>query len=163
LKSVVIYLSKSGNTKRIAEAMAKTLRTNSLPLNLFTKKGRGTKEERMREAELYDQALETCSHADLVIIGTPTHFQTAHSKVLRFVRDVRAKRVGLFCTYYNKIGTTLTALTEKLKKNKIKVIGTAKFSDLKQGQLGELDKRTLKPYIDKAKEFAATCRARVKP
>jgi hypothetical protein len=69
---------------------------------------------------------------------------------------------ALFCTYYNKIGSTLTDLALLLKKNKVTLIGTAEFGNLKQAQILELDKNTLSQYTDKAKKFADTCKAGVR-
>jgi flavodoxin len=43
MKATIVYFSKSGNTKGVAEAMAGELGAPSYSVNLMEKKGRGTK------------------------------------------------------------------------------------------------------------------------
>ena len=153
MRSIVVYRSKSGNTKAIAEVMAAKLETKALPVNLVEKKGRGTKEEQDKEKELFAQALQACKDADLVIIGTPVNFQKAHSQITRFTEQVEAKNVALFCTYIYKIGTTLSGLEAILKDRDINVVGSVDFGKLNTGRFAELDKATRDEYIRKAEEF----------
>ncbi|NHJ38584.1 MAG: hypothetical protein FK731_01030, partial [Asgard group archaeon] len=122
MKALVIYHSKTNNTKSIAEIIAKQLKTEAIPINLLEKKGRGTKEEQEKEKELFNDALNKSKDFDLIIIGTPTSFQKAHSKIIRFVKAVECLKAALFCTYYNKVGTTLTDLEDILKERKIQLV-----------------------------------------
>jgi len=162
MKSIVIYFSKTKNTKTIAEVIAKALQTKAIPLNLITKKGRGTEEEREKEKKFFSRALAAGKKADFIIIGTPTSFQKAHSKIMRFTRDVEAKNIALFCTYYNKVGTTLTDLKAMLKNRKINVVGSLEIGNLKPGQFKELDKPTQNKYIKRAKEFVKHCKSNLR-
>lgn len=157
MKSLVVYRSKSGNTKALAEVMAKKLKTKALPVNLIEKKGRGTKEERDKEKELFAQALQACKDADLVIVGTPVSFQQAHSQITRFCKQVEAKNAGLYCTYINKMGTTLEDLEAILKERGINVIESIDFGKLNTGQFAKLDKSARDEYLSKAGEFVAKC------
>lgn len=157
MKLLVVYYSKSGNTKSIADVMAQNLHTEALPLNLMEKKGRGTEEEREKEKEFFNCALEASTSADLVLIGTPTSFKQAHSKVTRFTKAVEAKNAGLFCTHYKKIGTTLTDLEVLLKERGIPVVGSCEFGGLTSGQFKELDTSTREEYMKRAEEFAKKC------
>ena len=131
----VIYVSKSGNTKVVAEAIASLFEVEALPLNLIEKKGRGTKEERDREKALFETALEKSRDVDLAFIGTPTYFQQAHSKVTRFTKRVEVANVALFCTYTNKVGETLTGLEEILADRGIGHVGSLGVGDLKSCDL----------------------------
>jgi len=73
MKSLVIYASTSGNTKRIAEALAEMLRT------------RGTV-----EVFSADDAPATLPAADLVVIGGPTERRTMTEPMVRFLDRVVA-------------------------------------------------------------------------
>ena len=91
MRSVVVYYSKTGNTKAVAELLAEGFGCEVYPVNLMEKKGRGTKDERDREKEMYNLALQESGGCDLVVVGTPTGFQKAKSMIQRFVRDVEAE------------------------------------------------------------------------
>jgi hypothetical protein len=158
---VVVYYSKSGNTKALADAISKDLRVEALPVNLMEKKGQGTKEERQREKTLYAEALAAAGRADLVVVGTPTGFQKAKSMIVRFVRDVEASNVGLFCTYYDKVGTTLTDLEDILRGHGIRVVSTHAFAGLNPGQFAELDPETREGYLRDARDFVEACKRSV--
>lgn len=157
MKSIVIYRSKSGNTKGIAELIANKLGVKSLPVNLLEKKGRGTKEEQQIEREMFAQALDECKDADLVIIGTPVSFQEAHSQITRFCKQVEAKNVGLYCTYINKPGNTLQDLDTVLAERGIKVVVTVDFGNLNSGQFEKLDKSRRDDLTSRAGEFVEEC------
>jgi len=161
MKATIVYFSKSGNTKGVAEVLAEELAAPSFSVNLMEKKGRGTKEEQTREKELFKEALEASRGADLVLIGTPTSFQQAKSQILRFTRQVEARHVGLFCTHQNKLGATLSDLEEILQERGIELAGSAAFENLKPGQLAELDETTREEYLATAKGFARECRSQV--
>jgi len=153
MKSIVVYYSKTGNTKAVADLIAKGLECSVLPVNLMEKKGRGTKEEREMEKERYSNALQRSVNCDLAVIGTPTGFQRAKSMVQRFVRDVQADAVALFCTYDNKIGTTLADLEDALTERGIEVIQTMGLGALKPGEFGELEEPMRSGFIDRIDNF----------
>ncbi len=157
MKVVVVYYSKTGNTKSIAEIIAKKIHAKLLPINLLEKKGRGTEEERLKEGELFQQALNESENAELVIIGTSTSFKQSQSKIRRFTKSVKTKKASLFCTFTKDVGTTLTELVEILSENKTTVIGMQEFGGLKTGQFKELKEEERKKYIVKAEKFAALC------
>jgi len=162
LKVVVVYYSKTGNTKSIAKIIAKKSNAKLLPINLLEKKGRGTVEERMKEAELFQLALNISENVDLVIIGTSTSFKQAQSKIRRFTKSVKANKASLFCTFTKDVGTTLTELEKILSENNITVIGTQEFGGLKTGQFKELKEEERNKYIEKAEKFAAHCLEKIK-
>ena len=157
MKILVIYYSKTSNTKSIAEIIAETSNAILLPINLLEKKGRGTEEEREKEAELFEQALSESQTADLVFIGTSTSFKQAQSKIRRFVKNIKTKAVALFCTFTKDVGITLTELEENLIDNNIRVIGMQEFGGLKTGQFKELTQEERINYHRKAEEFAKKC------
>ena len=158
MASVVVYYSKSSNTKAVAEHLAEGLGCEALPVNLMEKKGRGTKEERDREKALYAAALSRASACRLVVVGTPTGFQKPKSMIRRFVRDVEAEAAALFCTYENKVGTTLTDLEETLRERGIKVLGTLGLDGLKQVAFERLDDEARRVLLDRIGGFVELCR-----
>ncbi len=157
MKVVVIYYSKTGNTKSIAEVIAKRSKAKIQPINLVEKKGRGTEEERQKEVELFELALNEGKYADLLFIGTSTSFKKAQSKIRRFVKLVETKRIALFCTYTKDLGITLTELEDILIERNIEVIGKQEFGGLKTGQYKELINEEKEKYIEKAERFAEFC------
>jgi len=162
LKVVVVYYSKTGNTKSIAEIIAGKSKAKLFTINLLKKKGRGTEEERQKEADLFQLALNVSENADLVIIGTSTSFKQPQSKIRRFTKSVKAKKASLFCTFTKDVGTTLTELDKILSQNNITVIGMQEFGGLKTGQFKELKDEERKKYIEKAEKFAEQCLEKIK-
>jgi flavodoxin len=158
MSPIVVYYSKSGNTKAVAEWIAERLKCELYPVNLMEKKGRGTKKEREKEKELYKKALEKCVEHDLVIIGTPTGFQKAKSMISRFVKDVETRVVALFCTYDNKIGATLIDLENTLSYRGIEVIGSLDLGMLKPGHLTKLEEPKKFQYLEKINDFIELCK-----
>ncbi len=81
MKSVVIYFSKSGNTEKIAIAIAK---------------GLGTKAQKLDDVKPGE--LTTC---DIICIGTPVHAGQPNKAVSAFIAkmpELKGKKAGLFCT-----------------------------------------------------------------
>ncbi len=80
MKSIVIYDSYTGNTKKIAEAIAKTLNCKSEHINNANK----------NKIEEYN----------LVVIGTPIHGGMPSKKIKNFLKEIKInKSCVLFCTY----------------------------------------------------------------
>ena len=160
MRSIVVYYSKTGNTKAVAELIAEGLECEVYAVNLMEKKGRGTKKERNIEKELYNNALQHSEGCDLVVIGTPTGFQRAKSMIQRYVRDVQADAVALFCTYDNKLGTTLTDLESTLVDRGIEVIQTLSLGMLKPGRFGEIEEHEEGGYLERINDFIKLCKIR---
>jgi flavodoxin len=70
LKTTVVYYSKTGNTKTIADTIARILGCDSIPINLM-KHGRKTKQELDQEKALFQYAIHKCNQSDLLFIRTP--------------------------------------------------------------------------------------------
>jgi flavodoxin len=121
-KSVIVYYSRTGNTKRIAEAMAQTIQIEALPLNLI-KKGRKTKQELAIEKELWLQAISAAEEAAMVFIGTPTEMRRPHQLVMKFAQKADIKNAAVFCTYYGMLGATLIDMEAILRQCGTQFIG----------------------------------------
>jgi flavodoxin len=100
MKPIVFYISRTGNTKRLSEAITDLLKA---PLyNLAS----------ANEPSLADDF-------DLLVIGTPVRGLKPASEVYSFVRRLpegKGKKTILFCTYAIRQGGTLTILEKELKE-----------------------------------------------
>ncbi len=164
---LVVYHSKTGNTRRIAEAIADVLGAEALPLSLM-KTGRRTKAERDADRELFEAAMRRAQDAPLVVIGTPTEFRKPHPRALAFVEAVQAKRVAVFCTYYGMLGATLIDMEATLRQRRILLagilqvrVGTAQYRFRRNP--GEYVDQVTPDHLSKAAEFARDCVSRKKP
>jgi flavodoxin len=165
--TVVVYYSKSGNTKTIAETISKETGAKLLPLNII-KKGRKTKEEKELEKQFVYQALKASKQADFVFIGTPTEFRKPHPKIMEFINSIEAKRVAVFCTYYGMLGATIYDLEARLLQRGIKLVdklnvmvGTEKYKfNQDVNQYKELIKSE---HLQSAKDFALRALSRQDP
>lgn len=158
MRVIVVYVSKTGNTRELAAAMADQLHSLALPLNLFGKQGRGSKEDREQEKELFQQALAAANQADAVILGTPAGFHKAHSKVLRFARQFEANAAGIFCTHAQDLGSTLSDVEEIFRTRNLLQLGSQTFYPMKPGGFMELEPQVRRDFIHQAEIFAERCR-----
>jgi flavodoxin len=122
VRSLVVYYSKTGNTKKTAEAMAQALRTEALALNL-PKKGRKTKNELALEKTMWAKALREAKDAEIVFVGTPTEFRRPHPLVVEFMKQAVPSRAAAFCTFYGMIGATLIDMEATLRQNRTLFLG----------------------------------------
>jgi flavodoxin len=160
-KPIVIYYSKTGNTRQIADTMAHALQTESLPLNVM-KAGRKTKAELETEDSLFETAWRRARESALVILGTPTEFRKPHSRVVAFVETLEARRVAVFCTYYGMLGATLIDLEAQLGRKGIPLVGVLRLCvgteqyRFRRNPDGYVDQITAE-HRSKAQEFAHAC------
>jgi flavodoxin len=98
MKACVLYISHTGNTKRLAEAMSELL-----------------------EAPIFDVANtpdpSVADDFDLLAIGTPVMGLRPTPEVQSFVKHLpegQGKKVILFCTYAIRKGGTLKVLEKEL-------------------------------------------------
>ncbi|MCX6335645.1 MAG: hypothetical protein NT092_15325 [Bacteroidia bacterium] len=158
MKITVAYYSKTGNTKTIADSIARVLGCDSIPINIM-KHGRKTKQELDQEKQLFQNAINKCNQSDLVFIGTPTEFRKPHSKIIDLINNLTIKKAAIFCTYYGMLGATFYDLESLLLQKSISIInkhnflvGTEKYKfnlDISQ----YMDKITPE-HIKTASEFA---------
>ena len=105
MKTCVVYFSRTGNTKRLAQAIAES--TN---------------------APVFDMASSEPSVAenfDLVILGTPVEGFRPAKETLDFVErmpKVEGKKAILFCTHAIAKGSTFKTLEKELDKKGYKTI-----------------------------------------
>jgi flavodoxin len=134
MTATVVYYSKTGNTKIIADSIAETIGCDSIAVNLM-KYGRKTKQDLEEERHIFKYAVGQCNQSDLVFIGTPTEFRKPHSKIVDLINSLIIKRAALFCTYYGMLGATIYDLEALLLQRDISIInrlnllvGTKKYN-----------------------------------
>jgi flavodoxin len=103
MKSLIVYYSESGNTEKVAKAIAKVIA------------GDIKRVEETKPGELADY--------DLIFIGTPVHGSRPAKKIENFLGELpklSGKKAAAFCTTH--IGgdkTTFQIIKEKLEKKGI--------------------------------------------
>lgn len=158
MKTKVIYYSKTGNTKTIADSIAKSIGCDSIAINLM-KYGRKSKQEIEDEKQIFRNAIEQCNNSDLVFIGTPTIFRKPHSQIMEFIGSVYTKKAAIFCTYYGMLGATFYDMEARLLQrgivvvNKLNlIVGTEKYRFHKN--LSQYREKITPQHLITAKEFA---------
>jgi flavodoxin len=99
MKAAVFYLSRTGNTKRFAEAISELLKVPSFDITSL-------------------QPVHAADY-DLLIIGTPVMGFKAAPEVISFVQKLPKdtnKKTILFCTCAVAKGSTLKGLEQELSK-----------------------------------------------
>jgi flavodoxin len=137
MKSIVIYDSYTGNTKKIAEVIAKTLKCKIKHVK-----------------EISEDKIEEC---DLVVIGTPVHSGMPSKKIKNFLEEKRIRKFcAVFCTYgLYLIGNLLAknCLNYMKRKSEAKCIG--KFKCPGFYQIMKIHKeRPNKKDLENARKFA---------
>jgi flavodoxin len=111
MKACVLYISRTGNTKRLAEAIAEVL-----------------------EAPIFDISAapdpSVADEFDLLAIGTPVMGMRPTPEVHSFVKrlpECEGKKAILFCTYAIRKGGTLNVLEKELaEKGYVTIVSVSK-------------------------------------
>jgi len=111
MKACVLYISRTGNTKRLAEAISESLKAPAFNIS-------STLEPSLTQ------------DFDLLVIGTPVMGLRPAPEVQSFVKrlpECTGKKTILFCTYAIKQGGTLKSLEKELiKKGYINILNVSK-------------------------------------
>jgi flavodoxin len=144
MKACVVYFSRTGNTKLLAQALSKAT-----------------------QAEIFDIANtkpEVIKNFDVVLVGTPVEGFRATKEILSFVKDMpeaKGKKAVLFCTYALWKGTTFRTLSKILKEkgyecilnvSKRKVTAQTNFSDITEKVEKVLERAKLANWLTNTNE-----------
>ncbi|MFH1005987.1 MAG: flavodoxin domain-containing protein, partial [Candidatus Latescibacterota bacterium] len=111
MKSVVIYFSQTGNTRKVAEVIQKEIKSAAGQCDIV----------RIREANTRNLV-----DYDLVGLGCPTFAHREPENVKRFITGLgplRGKNCFIFSTHGGHPSNVLTSMDEKLRRLGLKVIG----------------------------------------
>jgi flavodoxin len=147
-KNLIIYYSLEGNTKFIAETMAKISGADLLELKPekeissknFMKFFWGGKQVMMKEKPKLLPLDKNPNDYDLIIIGTPVWVLNYAPPLRTFFNDYKIlnKKVALFCTHEGNPGKTLTNMANEQFNNQI--IGQIDFLKPLKNKGGSLTK-----------------------
>jgi menaquinone-dependent protoporphyrinogen IX oxidase len=157
MSKYVVYVSKSGNIKAIAEKIAKVVGCELLPLNLMDKKGINSSETKAKEETIFMSALKKCKNAELVFVGTPVIAKQPHSKIAKFVNTVEAKHIAFFITYENNMGFTLRELKNSAEIRSIRVLGDIEYDNMESSAISDMTDSERQEILKKAERFAIDC------
>ena len=137
-KAIVLYFSKSGHTKKMAEAIAG---------------GIASAEVSVTATEVGKAKIDDLATADAVVLGSPTYYGTMAAEMKAFIdgsvklHGTLAGKVGGAFSTSGMLGggneTTIVALLEALLIHGMVVLGNAKIAHYGPVAVGAPDKRAL--------------------
>ena len=137
MKSLIVYYSLGGNTKLIAEEIAREIDCDVIQLKLqkelpskgFMKYVWGGKQVVFNEKPALEPFNIDVDNYDLIIMGTPVWAGKFASAFNTFFSEVslKNKNIVLFCCYAGAEGKTFDSFKRKLEGNK--VLGQMGFRD----------------------------------
>ncbi|MDD1663380.1 MAG: NAD(P)H-dependent oxidoreductase [Methanomicrobiales archaeon] len=151
----IVYHSETGNTKGVAEAVAKTTTAVLIPVRdtaNYSKIGRylvGARKARAGEKAEVEPSRIDVSAYDLIIVGSPVwawHPTPGANGAIAALSGCEGKMGMVFATSGGKPGDTLAIMKQALEGRKVKVEGAFHFS---RKELG--DEKKLKEFIDAIK------------
>lgn len=104
MKTLIVYYSRTGNTKKIAEILAKKLKADTEEIiDLKNRKGpinfiRSGKEAMSEKPAAIKDPKKDPSKYDLIIIGTPVWASNVSTPIRTYVKNNTFKKVAFFCT-----------------------------------------------------------------
>lgn len=150
LKVLVIYYSRSGNTKNMAELIAE-----------------GVKAEKDVEVEVkavQEARVEELIDVDGIVIGSPTYYGTMASEVKKFIDDsvefhgrLEGKIGGAFSSSANIAGgneTTIMSILKSLLIHGMIVQGSSKGDHYGPVSIGKPDQRSRRLCIEYGQRIA---------
>lgn len=148
MKKLVVYYSLEGNTKFVAEIVARALDADILELKPkkeisargFLRYFWGGKQVFMKEKpELFPLSKDPSGY-DIIIIGTPVWSFTYSPPIRTFLlnANLSGKKVAIFCTHSGGMKKTLDNMRKELEGNKI--IGEADFIDVLKNKNKNVEK-----------------------
>ncbi|HPQ82110.1 MAG TPA: flavodoxin domain-containing protein [bacterium] len=147
-KALVVYFSKSGHTKRMAEEIAKGLEESEVSVTL---------------ADVEKANIEDLEGTDAVILGSPTYYGTMAAQMKGFLdKSVKlhgklAGKIGGAFSSSGMLGggneTTVLSLLEALLIHGMVVVGNAKIAHYGPVSVGTPDGQALKECLNYGKRI----------
>lgn len=150
MKSLIVYHSETGNTKRVAEYIHEKTDSDIIalkPKKAYSKLGMytsGMKRALMEQEDEIDITDIDLSAYDTIIVGTPVwagHPTPVVNAGLDIIKDGTGKNAVVFATYRGSEGETLNILQKKLEDSGLNVLGAFGFSEKEtkdEGKIGEM-------------------------
>ena len=145
MKIIVLYSTKSGNTEKVANAIASELNCESL-----------------RIAQNSSKSNADLKNYDLIFIGTGIHFGNPNEDMVRFLETTNLKEnkaFAIFLTWggagktdqavFAKLKTILESGGKKVIEDYFRCYGGRKFSFLRKGHPNDKDAEAAKNWAKK--------------
>ena len=148
MKSLIVYHSETGNTKRVAEYIHEKTDSDILelkPEKKYSKIGMytsGIKRALMQQGDEIGITNIDLAAYDTIVIGTPVwggHPTPVVNAGLDIIKDGEDKKAVAFATYRGSEGETLNILRKKLEDAGMDVVGTYGFSEKETEDSGKID------------------------
>lgn len=148
MKSLIVYHSETGNTKRVAEYIHEKTDSEILelkPEKKYSKIGMytsGIKRALMQQTDDIGISEIDLSTYDAIVVGTPVwggHPTPAVNAGLEIIKDVTGKKAVVFATYRGSEGETLNILRKRLEDSGMDVLGAYGFSEKDTKDSGKID------------------------
>ena len=148
MKSMIVYHSETGNTKRIAEYIHEKTDSDILelkPEKKYSKIGMytsGIKRALMQQKEDIGITDIDLSAYDIIIIGTPVwggHPTPVINAGLGIIKGGESKKAVAFATYRGSEGEALNVLRKRLENAGMIVLGAYGFSEKETEDSGKID------------------------
>jgi flavodoxin len=157
MKSLVVYYSFEGNTRKVANLIANYLNSDIIELKLlkdilsknsFMKYAWGGKQVVMKEKPPIEDININFNDYDLIIIGTPIWAFSFTPAIRTFFSKYKItnKQIGLFCTHEGGLGKTFDHMKKELTSNEI--ISEQDFLNVLKQDNNELE-NNVKTFINK--------------
>jgi flavodoxin len=147
-KTLIVYYSLEGNTKLIAETIAKEMNADimeckpkkDISKKWFMKYVRGGRQAVMKSEPELEKLSKDASKYDTIIIGTPVRAFTYTPAIRTFFKTIKlqSKKIALFCTHEWGPGSTLENMEQYLIHNNI--ISKIEFINVKKNQTANIAK-----------------------
>jgi len=160
MKTLVAYYSRTGNTKRVAEALAATLNADIEAIASDTKgtgMGRLAMQAFLRVRAKIAPTTNDAASYDMVVIGSPVWAGKMASPIRTYLAQNKDKftSVAFFCTHGNprsEGSVKMLESMETLSGKKAAAVLDVPANDVESGA-----------YVEKAKRFAAALREPASP
>ena len=165
MRVLVVYYSRTGNTKRVAEALVETLRQrkcNPTLEEIVESKNRngllgwlraGTDATLSKETEIEEMKSDV-SEFDVVVVGTPVWAFTATPAALTFLRRYgrKIKKAAFFCTLNAKGAKRALARMRKVSGKEPLAEAAFYAKSIKKGDFAKQVEDFAQSLIEKAAE-----------
>ncbi|MDD1664455.1 MAG: NAD(P)H-dependent oxidoreductase [Methanomicrobiales archaeon] len=154
----IIYHSETGNTKNVAEAVAKATGATLVPVKDLANYNKITmyligasRAHKGEKAAIEPSRIDVSAH-DLIVVGSPVwawNPTPAANAAIAALSGCEEKKGMVFATCGGKPGETLAIMRKALEERKVKVEGSFSFS---RKELG--DAKRIGEFIDAVKKAA---------
>jgi len=144
MKTLVVYYTRTGNTRIVAEKIAGILKADIEEILEPGREGWNTASKVLFRKGTEIKYKKDPKNYDLVVVGTPVLAWAVAPPIRTYLKENKFKNVAFFCTYGSNFSKTFVEM-EKLSKRPLAIL-SLKFKRFKKQ---EIDSN----YMNKIKEF----------